>query len=196
MKEEVKDQILSAINERLSEFIPLAEQLGRSRFLVYESEVHAPGETEAAYEREDTEMEAIAESFRCEIKQSDNQFSLMFYMQERDPGGFLEIVDSGMPPPLVGGDNGAAHNPNGTIYPSDAPKAAYGLPLDGMTRFGKTILPDYSKEATGVIHEIKTMLKDLFHGYFQDAITEAKNEILQAVKEDVKSKIHETLVKK
>lgn len=183
----IKSEVTAIVYDKLKGFIPFAESLGRSRFLVYESEVHAPDESELAREKEDTEMEAIAESFRCDIKQAGEHFSLFFYMEERNPGGFLEIVDAGMPPPLVGGDNGIAHEPDGSTYKSKAPIAQWGQPLDGN---GK---PDYSKEGTGVIKEIKTMLKSLFHDYFNDAVKEARTEILTLAKQEVQSRIHNAL---
>ena len=189
----IKNDATMVIYKKLEDFIPLAENLGRSRFLVYESEVHASGEDSLAHEKEDAEMEAIAEAFRCEIKQSGGQFSLFFYMQERNPGGFLEIVDAGMPPPLVGGEDGTAHNPDGSTYQSKAPLAAYGLPLDGSTSFGRTVLPDYSKAGTGVINEIKTMLQSLFHDFFIEAVGEAKQEIMELAKQEVLERLHNSL---
>ena len=191
MSEDIREKTMSLIEERLSSFIPFAEQFGKSRFLVYKSEVHASGEKEEAWEAEDVEMEAIADSFRCEIRRNGNTFSLFYFMDERNPGGFLEIVDSGMPPPLVGGDNGTAHNPDGSTYKSNAPLYAYGLPLDGSD--GR---PDYSKEGTGVIHEIKTMLKDLFSDYFHDAIADSKKEIMETVKKNVQERIHKAIANK
>lgn len=186
----LKSDILAILQTRLNDFIPFAESFGRSRFLVYKSEVHASGEDGAAHEREDAEMEAIANAFRCEIKNDNGRFSLFFYMAERNPGGFLEVVDAGMPAPPVGGDGGIAHNPDGSTYQSKAPVAAYGLPLDGSTTFGRTVLPDYSKEGTGVINEIKTMLKILFHDYFIEAFSDAKSEITTVAKEYVQERIH------
>lgn len=181
----VKNDIVAIVSSRLNEFIPFAENVGRSRFLIYKSEVHASGEDGLAHEKEDAEMEAIAEAFRCEIKNEGNQFSLYFYMEEHNNGGFLQIVDAGMPPPLVGGDGGTAHNPDGSTYQSSAPLAAYGLPLDGSTTFGRTTLPDYSKVGTGVINEIRTMLQTLFRSFFVETIENAKQLITDAVKVQV-----------
>jgi len=184
----IRSDATSILAGKLNNFVSLAESLGRARFLVYKSEVPAPGEGDWAAEAEWAEMDAIAESFRCEIKQSDGQFSLMFYMYERDPGGFLEIVDAGMPAPLVGGDNGTAHRPDGSTYKSLAPLSAYGKPLDGSD--GR---PDFSKEGTGVINEIKTMLKSLFHDFFMEKLEETKVEIKKLAKQELQSRIHNAI---
>lgn len=185
----VKNDIISIVASRLNEFIPFAENVGRSRFLIYKSEVHASGEDELAKEKEDAEMEAIAEAFRCEIKNEGNQFSLYFYMEEHNDGGFLQVVDAGMPPPLVGGDGGTAHNPDGSTYQSSAPLSAYGLPLDGSTTFGRTTLPDYSKEGTGVINEIRMMLQTLFRSFFIEAIEAARQSIVDTLKAQVTAEL-------
>lgn len=174
----VKNDVLSIISLRLNEFIPLAENLGRSRFLLYKSDVHAPDESDIAYSKEDAEMDAIAESFRCEIVQNGNSFSLFFYMNERDNGGFLEIVDAGMPAPYAGGNNGISTNPDGSTYTTPTPK-----------RFWDTTIEGYAKPATGVINEIRTMLQTLFHSFFVETIEMAKTSIMNTVKTKVAAEL-------
>lgn len=178
MSTTLNDSILSIVASKMDDFKLFAENFGRSRFLVYKSEVHAPGENDFAYDKEDAEMEAIADAFRCEIIQEDQKFTLFFHMDERNPGGFLEIVDAGMPAPLAGGDHGTSHNPDGTTYASSTPKSRWNEPV-----------PEYAKPETGVINEIRTMLQTLFHGFFTDTVKDSKAEILKAMKQQVASRL-------
>lgn len=167
-----QEDYLRIIASKLNGFETFAENFGRARFLVYESEIQAPDEDGEAFAEETAEMEAIAAAFRCEIKQSGNRFGLYFYMDERNPGNFLEIVDSGMPPPLAGGDHGYSHKPDGSVYPSPTPMERWDEPVEG-----------YAKPATGVINEIQTMLTELFRQRIQEAVEESKQEILGLVKQ-------------
>ena len=174
MTADIKDIIFGIIASKIESFKELAENFGKSRFLVYKSEMHAPDESGEAHRKEDEEMEAIADSFRCEIKQDGGQFSLFFYMDERNPGGFLEIVDAGMPPPLAGGDNGTSRNPDGSTYPTPTPINRWNEPV-----------PGYAKPATGVINEIHIMLSDLFRIALSEAIESSKEQISQIIKDGV-----------
>lgn len=167
-----KDQYLSIIKSKMSGFEQFAESFGKQRFLVYKSEVHAPAEKAMAHIKEDTEMEAIADAFKCEIVQTDGTFTLFFYFDERNPGNFLEIVDAGMPPPLAGGHRGISKNPDGSTYKTPTPIERW---LDEV--------PGYAKPATGVINEIRMMLSDLFRSEMNEAIESAKQDILQLVKD-------------
>lgn len=178
MNKPTKADYLALIAKRVPDFKQFAENFGRSRFLVYESEIQAPDEGPVAYEKEVAEMEAIAQAFRCEIVQIDNRFELYFFMDDRNPGGFLEIVDAGMPAPLLGGDNGTAHNPDGSTYNSKVPYQLYGTPW-----------PGYAKPATGVINEIRTMLATHFRTYMKEVIDASKKEILQLVKSYVAEQV-------
>ena len=80
MSAPTQEDFVNLIAGNLQAFVPFAENLGKTRFLVYESEIGAPDEKAGAIAMEQMEMEAIADAFRCEIVQSDNQFSLNFYM--------------------------------------------------------------------------------------------------------------------
>lgn len=166
-----QEDFVNLISGKIQDFIPFAENLARARFLIYESEIAAPDEKGDAYEREVAEMRAIAEAFRAEIQQSDNSFALNFYMDERNPGGFLEIVDAGMPAPLAGGDEGVSRNPDGSTYLSPTPQWLWDTPV-----------PGYAKPATGVINEIRTILRDMFRQYVNEAIEIAKKEFMVLLK--------------
>ena len=168
----------SAIVSKLSGFNQLAEEFGRSRFLVYKSEIQAPDEKPSSFKKEVQEMEDIADAFRCEIQQDGGKFTLFFHFDERNPGGFLEIVDAGMPPPLAGGDNGISHNPDGSTYRSPTPEDEWDKPV-----------PGYAKPPTGVINEIRIMLADLFRAELNEAINAARLEMLEPVKQYVAERI-------
>ena len=172
MNRPTQQDFISIISSKLDGVEQFAENIGKERFLVYKSEMHAPDEDDVAWEKEDAEMEAIADAFKCEIKKEDGQFSLIFHFDERNPGGFLEIVDAGMPPPLAGGDYGLSHNPDGSTYSSPTPRNQWDEPV-----------PGYAKPATGVIHEIRTMLADIFRTEMKTAIEISKQEILELVKQ-------------
>ena len=178
----LKNEAIALVAKKLSSFTEFAENFGKSRFLVYTSEIQAPDEKADARDKEVAEMEAIAEALKCEIKQDGGQFSLYFHFDERNPGGFLEIVDAGMPPPLAGGDNGTSHNPDGSTYNSPTPSAMWNQPV-----------PGYAKPATGVINEIRTMLRTLFETAFREAVDEAKPEILKLAKQQVGEQIKSVL---
>lgn len=171
MSAPTQQDFIAIIQSKLSGFEQFAEDFGKQRFLVYKSEIQAPAEKANAFIKEAAEMEAIADAFKCEIRQDGNNFSLYFYFNERNPGGFLEIVDAGMPAPLAGGDNGISHNPDGTTYSSPTPISLWDKPVLG-----------YAKPATGVINEIRTMLSDLFRTELKEAIAASKQEMLQLVK--------------
>lgn len=172
MSAPTQQQYLSIIASKLSGFNKFAEDFGKSRFLVYESEISAPAEDADAFIKETEEMENIANAFKCEVIQEDRKFTLFFHFDERNPGGFLEIVDAGMPAPLAGGDNGTSHNPDGSTYPSPTPQQLWDEPV-----------PGYAKPATGVIDEIRTMLADLFRNELKMAVASAKQEMLHLVKQ-------------
>lgn len=176
------NQLVDAVMSRLEPFKNFAENFGKSRFLIYETEVHAPAEKKKAIDEEDSEMEAIAKAFRCEIVSNGNQITLFFYMDERNPGGFLEIVDEGMPPPLAGGDKGTSHAPDGSTYASPTPQKDWDKPVAG-----------YAKPATGVINEIKTMLASLFRNEAKIALSSAKHEIASLVKQQVSNHLKHAL---
>ena len=167
-----KQDLITIIQSKLSGFEQFAENFGKQRFLVYKSEIQAPGETVSALEKEEAEMEAIADAFKCQITQENGKFTLHFYFDEHNPGGFLEIVDAGMPAPLAGGDHGTSHNPDGSTYGSPTSQSRWNDPV-----------PDYAKPATGVISEIKMMLADLFRAEMNEAIEAGKKEMLQVVKD-------------
>lgn len=171
MSAPTQEDFINIISSHIEGFEQMAEMLGKERFLVYKSEVHAPAEKSPAIASEDAEMDAIAEAFKCEIRRTNDQFTLLFYFDRHNPGGFLEVVDAGMPAPLAGGDNGTSHNPDGSTYSSPTPKALWDIPVEG-----------YAKPATGVINEIKTMLKSLFQQEMNDAITASKKDIGQLYK--------------
>jgi hypothetical protein len=175
-----RQEYLNVISSKLSGFEQFAEEFGKTRFLVYESEIQAPDEKFDAMIREQAEMEAIADAFKCEIVQEDETFTLYFYFDERNPGGFLEIVDAGMPAPSAGGDNGLSHNPDGSTYRTPTPQERWDEPV-----------PGYAKPATGVIKEIRTMLADLFRNEMHVAIESAKQDILSLVKRYTAEKISE-----
>ncbi len=172
MSKPTQADFIKIIASKISGFKEFAEAFGKERFLVYKSEVHASEEKGTAWDKEDAEMEAIADAFEAEITESDGQFSLFFHFDRRNPGGFLEIVDAGMPASLAGGDEGTSHNPDGTTYETPTPKPFWHDPV-----------PGYAKPATGVINEIRTMLADLFRTEMNEAIESSKKEILQLVKE-------------
>lgn len=178
MNAPTQKDFVALIAKHVDGFKEFAENFGRSRFLVYESEITAPDETDRAHEEEVAEMEAIAAAFRCEIKQEGNQFELYFYMDDRNPGGFLEIVDAGMPAPLAGGDEGTSHKPDGSTYNSPTPYQNWHDPV-----------PGYAKPATGVINEIRTMLATLFRQHMKEAIDASKKEILDLVKQYTSERI-------
>lgn len=165
MSAPTQQDLVNIIASHMEGFEEMAESLGKERFLVYKSEIQAPAEKDLAYELEMAEMEAISDAFKCEIKKADNQFSLFFYFDEHNPGGFLEIVDAGMPAPLAGGDHGTSHNPDGSTYETKTPRQFWDEPVEG-----------YAKPATGVINEIKTMLKGIFQQEMSDAIAASKKE--------------------
>lgn len=171
MSAPTQEDFVNLIAGNLQAFVPFAENLGKSRFLVYESEIGAPDEKAGAIAMEQMEMEAIADAFRCEIVQSDNQFSLNFYMEERNPGGFLEIVDAGMGAPLAGGTEGTSRAPDGSTYTSPTPEPRWHEPV-----------PGYEKPGTGVIEEIRTMLRDAFSEFMQEVITRAKAQFMEQLK--------------
>ena len=170
---------ITAIVSKLSGFEQFAESFGKERFLVYKSEIQAPEEKADARIREEAEMEAIADAFKCEIIQEESRLTLFFYFNERNPGHFLEIVDAGMEPPLAGGDHGISHNPDGSTYRTPTPKSRWETPV-----------PGYAKPATGVINEIRIMLSDLFRAAVNEAIVSAKQNMLQSVKNYVSERIH------
>lgn len=171
MSAPTRQDYLNVIKSKLSGFEQFAENFGKERFLVYESEIQAPDEKYNARQKEEKEMEAIADAFKCEIVLQDDVFTLLFHFDERNPGHFLEIVDAGMPAPLAGGDKGTSHNPDGSTYPSPTPEERWN-----------DLVPGYAKPATGVIKEIRTMLSDLFRIEMNEAISSAKQDILQLVK--------------
>lgn len=173
-----KTQIVSLVGDRLEDFKITAENFGKSRFMVYQSEY-------GKNEKEVDAMQAIAEGFRCEIQRVDNSFTLMFYFDENDPGGYLHIIDAGMPTPLLGGDRGTAHNPDGTTYLSKVDINLWGQPANRPE--------DLAKPASGVINEIKVMLADLFNQYFQDVLDLARNEIMQLVKQEAQERLSSVL---
>lgn len=174
---------LNIIKSKLSGFTQFAEAFGKERFLVYKTEVHAAGESEENWALEDEEMEAIADAFRAEIKEENSSFSLFFYFDGHNPGHFLEIVDAGMPAPPAGGQNPpVALNPDGSTYTSRAPIQIWGEPV-----------PEFSKPATGVINEIRTMLADLFREEIKEAIESSKKEILELVKTYTAERIHNVI---
>lgn len=175
---ELNEQFIQLISAKLQSFKPFAEAFGKSRFLVYESEIQAPDEKADAAAAEAAEMEAIANAFKCDIVLNNNTFTLFFFMDERNPGHFLEIVDAGMPPPLAGGDEGTAHNPDGSTYQSSVPYQLWGQPV-----------PGYAKPATGVINEIRTMLADLFRTEMQEVISSSKSEFMKLTKEEVANRL-------
>ena len=174
----IQEKFVQLATSKLDSFKSFAEDFGKSRFLVYETEIQAPAEKADAYKKEVAEMEAIADAFRCEIKVEDNALTLFFYMDDRNPGHFLEIVDAGMPAPLAGGDHGISHNPDGSTYPSPTPYRDWDKPV-----------PGYAKPATGVINEIRTMLADLFKQEANEAIKAAKAEIGPIIKQHVSDKL-------
>ena len=178
MSAPTQQDFVNLIAAELQAFIPFAENLGKSRFLVYESSIAAPAENGAAEAKEQAEMEAIADAFRCEITQSSNSFQLNFYMDERNPGGFLEIVDAGMGAPLAGGRDGTSTNPDGSTYPSPTPQEDWDKPV-----------PGYAKPATGVIEEIRAMLKTVFADFFQEVIKNVKTQFMEILKQYVAEKI-------
>lgn len=171
MSAPTQKDFMAIIMSKLSGFEQFAENFGKQRFLVYKSEIQAPDENGEARDKEISEMEAIADEFKCEVIQEGGKLTLRFYFDKHNPGGFLEIVDGGMPAPLAGGDHGTSHNPDGSTYPSPTPYQRWDDPV-----------PGYAKPATGVINEIKTMLADLFKSEVSDAIDSGKKEILQLVK--------------
>lgn len=168
------EEVVGMICSRLESFLPLAESLGKSRFLVYKSEY-------GVNDKEASTMDAIADSFRAELAVDGQSVTLKFHMDENDPGGYLEIVDAGMPTPLLGGDRGTAHNPDSSTYKSQVPIGLWGLPADDPE--------DLAKPASGVVNEIKMMLAGLFRQYFQEAVADAKKDILQRMKEETKERI-------
>lgn len=178
MSAPTQQDFVSLIAAELQNFIPFAENLGKTRFLVYESAIAAPAEDGAAEAMEQAEMEAIADAFRCEILQSDNSFMLNFYMDERNPGGFLEIVDAGMGAPLAGGNSGTSTTPSGSTYPSPTPQYLWDEPV-----------PGYAKPATGVIEEIRTMLRTIFTEFLQEVVAAAKAQFMEMLKQYVAEKI-------
>ena len=99
-------------------------------------------------------------------------------MDDRNPGGFLEIVDAGIPAPLAGGEKGTSHNPDGSTYNSPTPYQLWDEPV-----------PEYAKPATGVINEIRTMLATLFRQHMKEAIDASKKEILDLVKQYTSERI-------
>lgn len=174
----IQERFIQLVTTKLEAFKTFAEDFGKSRFLVYETEIQAPAEKADAYEREKAEMEAIADAFRCEIHIENNAFTLYFYMDDRNPGHFLEIVDAGMPAPLAGGDEGISQNPDGSTYNSPTPYKHWHDPV-----------PGYAKPATGVINEIRTMLADLFKQEAEEAFRSAKAEIGPTVKQYVSEQL-------
>ena len=171
MSAPTQQDYIAIIKSKLSGFEQFAENFGKERFLVYKSEIQAPDESGDAFEKEVEEMEAISDAFKCEVRVEENTFTLFFYFDERNPGGFLEIVDAGMPAPLAGGDQGTSHNPDGSTYQSKTPIQLWDKPV-----------PGYAKPATGVINEIRIMLSDLFKTEMHEAIASGKQEILNLVK--------------
>lgn len=173
-----KNQIVSLVGSKLNDFIITAVNFGKSRFMVYQSEY-------GKNEKEVAAMQDIAEGFRCEIHQEGNSFTLMFYFDENDPGGYLHIIDAGMPTPLLGGDRGTAHNPDGTTYLSKVDINLWGQPANRPE--------DLAKPASGVINEIKVMLADLFNQYFQDVLAQSEDQIMKLVKQEAQERLSSVL---
>lgn len=163
--------VASIISEKVMAFQDIAVQFGKSRFLVCMDEY-------GKNSKEAETVERISNSFRCEVVQDGQAFLLYFHMDEDDPGGYLEIIDGGMPAPLAGGHHGTSHNPDGTTYASPTPVSKWNEPIE-----------EYAKPASGIIYEIKTMLADLFKDAVKAAISESKSEILNIVKAQVKERL-------
>lgn len=172
MSRPTQEDFLNIIKGKISGLEQLAEQIGKSRFAVYKTETYAGNEKEAA------EFDAIMDAFKCEIKQDGNSFSLYFYVDEHNPGGYLEIIDSGMDAPLAGGKGGISTNPDGSTYDSPTPRYRWDEPI-----------PEYAKPASGVIEEIYTIVRSLFHTEFRQAVDDSKKEIMAMVKDYVAERI-------
>lgn len=171
--------IMDLIEARLQDFIPFAESFGKTRFLVYRDSIYGTNEKELQT------IDRISDSFRCEIIRNSQSFSLMFYMDEDDPGGYLTIMDQGMPTAMLGGDGGIARNPDGSTYRSKVPAKFWGQPAVNPE--------DTAKPASGLIHEIKTMLADLFRSHLSEAIASVKTDIANMMKQQIVQEIQSAM---
>ena len=168
-----QEDFLNIIKGKISGLEQFAEQIGKSRFAVYRTETYAGNE------KEEAEFDAIMNAFKCKIQQNGNSFSLFFYMDEHNPGGYLEIIDAGMEAPLAGGKGGISTNPDGSTYDTPTPRYRWDEPV-----------PEYAKPGSGVIGEVYTIVRDLFQTEFRQAVADSKQEIMALVKDYVAERIH------
>ena len=167
-----QEDFLNIIKSKITGLEQLAEQIGKSRFAVYKTEKYAGNEKEIE------EFDAIMDAFRCKIEQNGNSFSLFFYVDEHNPGGYLEIIDEGMDAPLAGGKGGISTNPDGSTYDTPTPRHLWDVPVY-----------KYAKPGTGVIEEIYTIVRSLFQTEFRQAVSDSKQEIMAIVKNHVAERI-------
>lgn len=161
--------IASIISEEVVSFELMATAFAKQRFLALSAEFNEN-------EKEAAEIEKIADQIKCTITYSDNLFDLEIFFD--DNSNYFEIINEGMPAPVAGGDNGIAHNPDGSTYKSNVPEQLWGNVLD-----------EYAENGIDIMGETKTMLKDLFYDRIMDAINNEKGKIAEAYKTQLISEL-------
>ena len=154
--------IASIIAPEVYDFEVLATAFAKSRFLALSAEFNSNAE-------EAEEIENIADHIVCKISNDSSSFALS--LDYIDDSNYFELINKGSPAPLAGGDNGIAHNPDGTPYYSRVPEQLWGTRLDFLARQG-----------IDIIGETKQMLLDLFKDRITEAIQAAKQRIAEAFK--------------
>ena len=156
--------IAAIIAEEVRSFETTATEFAKTRFLALSAEFNGN-------DKEAAEIEKIADRVQCIITNNENSFDLEIKFNESS-NNYFEIISEGMPAPVSGGDDGIAHNPDGSTYHSKVPEQLCG-----------TVLDEYAETGIDIVGEIKMMLKDLFYDRIMEAINNAKREIAEAYKQ-------------
>lgn len=159
-----KIDVISPIMSKLSGYESQAEQIGRSRLMIYCMDIGANPE-------EQKEIERIANSFKYEVSNSGDEIELRrMYLQSP----FEDIIENGMPAPYTGGEGGLVHLPDGSTRPSNVPEQLWGYEL-----------PWYAKQRSSAFSEMDTMQRSLFSQAVKDAVHASRSEYAEQVRKNM-----------
>ena len=157
--------VFNIISTQIKNFESFAENFAKSRFVIFASEFNTN-------EKESKAIEELTENIKCQILIDDNGASLQVTFDKKNE--YLEIMESGMQPPLYGGDGGIAHNPDGQVYRSKVPSQFWGQAI-----------PELAKEGINILSEVKTMLKDIFENFIKETFENNKQKIGELIKQEI-----------
>lgn len=159
-----KIDVIGPIMSRLSGYESQAEQIGRSRLMIYCMDIGANPD-------EQKEIERIANSFKYEVSNSGDEIELhRQYLQSP----FEDIIENGMAAPYTGGEGGLVHLPDGGTRPSNVPEQLWGHEI-----------PWYAKQGTAAFSEMDTMQRSLFSQAVRDAVQASRSDYADQVRRNM-----------